>query len=69
MTQLINMVFQNNMLVDTGDRLKTADGTEVEVWEFCHEQDETVHSAWAKHFLQGNLRGIFSGKPGKSLPS
>ena len=37
-------------LVDTGERLKTADGKEVEVWEFHHEKDEAVLSAWAKHF-------------------
>ncbi len=37
-------------LVDTGERLKTADGKEVEVWEFRHENDEAVLSAWAKHF-------------------
>ena len=37
-------------LVDTGKRLKTADGKEVEVWEFRHENDETVLSEWAKHF-------------------
>jgi len=37
-------------LVDTGKRLKTADGKEVEVWEFRHEKDEAVLSAWAKHF-------------------
>ena len=37
-------------LVDTGERLKTADGKDVEVWEFCHVQDDTVLSAWAKHF-------------------
>ena len=37
-------------LVDTGERLKTADGKEVEVWEFHHENDEAVLSAWAKHF-------------------
>lgn len=37
-------------LVDTGDRLNTANGKEVEVWEFRHEKDETVLSAWAKHF-------------------
>lgn len=36
--------------VDTGERLKTADGKEVEVWEFHHEKNETVLSAWAKHF-------------------
>jgi len=37
-------------LVDTGERLKTADGKDVEVWEFRHEKDETILSAWAKHF-------------------
>lgn len=37
-------------LVDTGDRLKTADGKEVEVWKFSHQKDEAVLSAWAKHF-------------------
>lgn len=37
-------------LVDTGERLKTADGKEVVVWEFSHDQDDAVLSAWAKHF-------------------
>jgi len=37
-------------LVDSGERLKTADGKEVEVWEFRHKKDEAVLSAWAKHF-------------------
>jgi len=37
-------------LVDTGERLKTADGKEVEVWEFRHENDEAVLSAWASIF-------------------
>ncbi|MEX3073927.1 hypothetical protein AB3Y13_19385 [Vibrio alginolyticus] len=37
-------------LVDIGERLKTADGKEVAVWEFRHENDEAVLSAWAKHF-------------------
>jgi len=35
---------------DTGERLKTADGREVNVWEFRHGKDEAVLSAWAKHF-------------------
>lgn len=35
-------------LVDTGERLKTTDGKEVDVWEFRHESDEAVLSAWAK---------------------
>lgn len=37
-------------LVDTGERPKTTDGKEVEVWEFQHQKDEKVLSAWAKHF-------------------
>lgn len=37
-------------LVDTGERLKTADGKEVHVWAFRHQHDEAVLSAWAKHF-------------------
>ena len=37
-------------LVDTGQRLKTKDGKEVAVWEFLHQDDEAVLSAWAKHF-------------------
>jgi hypothetical protein len=39
-----------NWLIDTGQRLKTADGKDVEVWEFRHEKNEAVLSAWAKHF-------------------
>ena len=37
-------------LVDTGTRLKTADGKEVEVWEFRHKNNKAVLTAWAKHF-------------------
>jgi len=37
-------------LIDTGEKLKTADGKEVEVWEFQHQDSEDVLSAWAKHF-------------------
>ncbi len=37
-------------LVDTGERLKTADGKNIEVWEFRHEQNDAVLSTWAKHF-------------------
>ena len=37
-------------LVDTGKRLKTADGKDIEVWEFQHQGDDDVLSAWAKHF-------------------
>lgn len=36
--------------VKTGERLKTADGTDVEVWEFHHKKDDAVLSAWATHF-------------------
>lgn len=35
---------------DTGDRLNTTDDKKVEVWEFRHEKDEEVMSAWARHF-------------------
>ena len=37
-------------LKDTGERLTTADGKTVEVWEFCHERDDAVLSSWVKHF-------------------
>lgn len=37
-------------LVDTGERITTADGKTVEVWEFRHENNDEVLSAWAKHF-------------------
>lgn len=37
-------------LVDTGERMTTSDGKEVEVWDFRHDNDEEVLSAWAKHF-------------------
>ncbi len=37
-------------LIDTGKRLKTADGKAAEVWEFRHKKDEAVLSAWARHF-------------------
>jgi len=36
--------------VDIGERLKTEDGKDVAVWEFRHESDDVVLSAWAKHF-------------------
>ncbi len=39
-----------NWLVNTGKKLKTADGKDIEVWEFRHQSNETVLSAWAKHF-------------------
>ena len=37
-------------LVDTGQRLTTADGKTVEVWELQHSKDDGVLSAWARHF-------------------
>ncbi|NLN92786.1 MAG: DUF1837 domain-containing protein [Candidatus Hydrogenedens sp.] len=37
-------------LVNTGVRLQTTDGKDVEVWEFQHQDDDDVLSAWAKHF-------------------
>jgi metal-responsive CopG/Arc/MetJ family transcriptional regulator len=37
-------------LVDTGVKLKTADGKEIEVWEFRHQNDDVVLSEWATHF-------------------
>lgn len=37
-------------LVDTGKVLKTADGRLVRVLELKHTSDDTVLSAWAKHF-------------------
>jgi hypothetical protein len=30
--------------------IKTADGVLIEVWEFRHQRDEAILSAWAKHF-------------------
>lgn len=37
-------------LIDTGKRLQTTDGKEVEVWDFRHQNNPTILSAWAKHF-------------------
>jgi hypothetical protein len=37
-------------LTDTKERITTADGKTVEVWEFCHQPDEKVLSAWAKYY-------------------
>jgi hypothetical protein len=37
-------------LTDTKEHLTTADGKIVEVWEFRHQPDDKVLSAWAKHF-------------------
>ena len=37
-------------LIDTGIRLKTADGKDIEVWEFRHKHDSLLLSEWAVHF-------------------
>jgi hypothetical protein len=37
-------------LVDTGERLQTADGRIVEVWRLRYENDREVLSSWATHF-------------------
>jgi len=39
-----------NWLIDTGQRLKTADAKTVRVLEFRHQEDDRVLSEWAKHF-------------------
>ena len=39
-----------NWLVNTGEQLFTSDGKPVEVWEFRHQPDDEILSAWAKHF-------------------
>lgn len=39
-------------LTDTGERQTTACGREVEIWALDPKQDETVLSAWARHFRQ-----------------
>ncbi|WP_157365624.1 Hachiman antiphage defense system protein HamA, partial [Zooshikella ganghwensis] len=39
-----------NWLVDTGEQLNTIDGKEVKVVKLCHQNDDAVLSAWAKHF-------------------
>lgn len=39
-----------NWLIDTRERLTTADGKTVEVWEFRHEENDEILSKWARHF-------------------
>lgn len=39
-------------LVDTGKRLHTGEGHEIEIWELQHTDDAAVLSEWAKHFRQ-----------------
>lgn len=37
-------------LIDTKKKILTSDGKTIHLWEFRHTNDETVLSAWAKHF-------------------
>jgi len=37
-------------LVDTGERLNSADGKEIEIWEFQYQNDNAVLSEWSTHF-------------------
>lgn len=37
-------------LVDSGIRLETSDGQEVEIWDYKHTPDSAKLSAWAVHF-------------------
>jgi hypothetical protein len=39
-----------NWLIDTGERIKTSEGKEVLVFELQHQNDDSILSAWAKHF-------------------
>jgi hypothetical protein len=36
-------------LLDTGKNLRTSDGHTVKVWNFAHQPDQAVLSAWAQH--------------------
>jgi len=58
-------------LVDTGRRLKTADGKEVEIWEFRHTNNDKILSVWAKHFrnhycLDANINSMRGRKSRKA---
>lgn len=53
-------------LVDTAKVLKTGDGWQVRVLELKHQNDQTVLSAWAKHFRNqycddGQIDGLRNG--------
>lgn len=37
-------------LIDTGERLETVDGKDIEIWEFRYNHDDSVLSTWAQHF-------------------
>ncbi len=44
------MIEHVRWLKDTGERLVSRDGKAIEVWKLCHEFDDAILSAWAKHF-------------------
>lgn len=47
------MVFTNkhlDWLIDTGIKITTQEGKEIEVLEFSHQPNELILSEWAKHF-------------------
>lgn len=44
-----------NWLTDTGQRINTACGKEIEVWELTHQDNEAVLSEWAWHFRQNYI--------------
>jgi hypothetical protein len=53
-------------LQDTGQRVRTASGHEVEVWSFNHANDPALLSAWARHFreqyvVDGQLPALVAG--------
>ena len=37
-------------LIDTGERLSSADGKDIEVLEFKYQNDDNILSEWATHF-------------------
>ena len=53
-------------LTDTGYRITSADGKEIEVWEFQHQNDNLILSEWATHFrnhycLDSQIDALISG--------
>lgn len=45
-------------LHDTGERLTTRCGREVEIWSLAHEEDDNVLSTWADHFRRHYIDDI-----------
>ena len=37
-------------LINTSRTLTTSDGKTIELWEFNHQEDDTILSDWARHF-------------------